>query len=254
MGLTSYGFLIRRQSDLKKYFDEIRKRPFPQTQTKESLDEFLGIMMKKVFYFSGFGKSLQYQDLDAVKKSFRRLFIQMENEGQGPPFTWTIVYGGDHRDMSRPDIGSLVAWLKDEFGVQVLAAQNDVDLRDWGGMDGQFPFLHVDAVYWILTQDQQGLSSLLKVLTDRQMLTSLVVVGGGKIALAETQYVMKRGGKVIYIQAEAKNVAEGEHELDHYRRAMLEQLGLIEASFSSQGTPMVKCLWDFIFHGYIKLP
>merc|ERR1712012_520052 len=60
---------------------------------------------------------------------------------------WIGIYGGDPWDESRPDVAALVARLKRDFRMPLLAIQADKVEKEWGGVGK-----HIDYVYYYSTE------------------------------------------------------------------------------------------------------
>jgi len=93
--------------------------------TIQSVRELKEIMftnkMKAAYLFIGNGQKYQYQDMKEVERKLSIFLDTITNKhGNG---SWLAVYGGDSYIPDKPDLGTVMAFVKNKYNVPILSIQ-----------------------------------------------------------------------------------------------------------------------------------
>ncbi|MGZ3722086.1 MAG: hypothetical protein ACXVA9_04090 [Bdellovibrionales bacterium] len=223
---------FERYSDCmsEHYISEMTKRNSPgslvhadvKAKVLSSTAETLALVdsYKAVVLFLGHGSKSQFGDIQSVLKNVDEIVGQMNRAfGVGK---WIADFGGDSFNPEKPDIGYVMRHLSD-LHIPVLAIQSDV-IVGWGGVDK-----YIDFVQYVPTTYAPELDAARKkkvvwggfvdgkpagptavylgpdfISGEKPRLKSVVLLGGGPIALEEAQYAHAHNVPVIYVRSEAK--------------------------------------------------
>ncbi|KAK3240330.1 hypothetical protein CYMTET_49820 [Cymbomonas tetramitiformis] len=181
---------------------------------REDLSEFLGTY-SQVVLFVGFGARAQFNDVEKVYAGIVPHLDHIEATCTDHMSSeWLAVYGGDVAIPDQPDLGmlmKLVAERRPRAKLLVVQSWNTLDTfvdfvvpipqeystgtdgkrqQLWGGLNGGEP-VAATRVY------------LGPPIIDR--LSSMIVAGGGRIALEEVQYATQMKVPIVYLRAEARH-------------------------------------------------
>merc|ERR1712227_600629 len=77
--------------------------------------------MKAAYLFIGNGQKYQYQDMKEVERKLSIFLDTITNKhGNG---SWLAVYGGDSYIPDKPDLGTVMAFVKNKYNVPILSIQ-----------------------------------------------------------------------------------------------------------------------------------
>lgn len=167
------------------------------------------------YLFLGHGSSNQIKDIGAAMRHMD-LIIEELNKKYGEK-KWLAIYGGDHANPEKPDIGLLMQYLSQK-GVDTMAIQSDYVIKVWDAPLDDFVShklyypadFQVDQVKWGGVDPPDHLRGATKYYLSDEMIQNpkfkgLMVFGGGLIAKQEVHYAVKKWVPVHYIPTAVRN-------------------------------------------------
>ena len=99
-------------------------------QTAEDVISFMSNKrIETAYLFIGNGPKLQYKDMSQVEEKLQPIVDNLQcMYGQG---NWLAVYGGDTFVKENPDLGAVMALLKNKYKVPILSVQGWPEVDDF---------------------------------------------------------------------------------------------------------------------------
>jgi len=167
-----------------------------------------------VVYLTGFGSKMQYKDVAAAIADAEAAVFDDTDGMQNFPGKWAIAFGGDSFDQRKPDVAHIAKHFQEKHRVTLLAISDVHVEKKWGGVDES-----VDAVYyyptvrlpngkiaWGGTVDGApvGATAVVLEVVNRVTEVRMLSVGGGQIAVQETELAIAEGIKCAFVLVPAK--------------------------------------------------
>lgn len=170
-------------------------------------EEVANIMLKKdlkaMYLFIGNGAKLQYKSMDEVKQKICPVLDELQTKHGASK--WLAVYGGDTFVEEKPDLGAVMALVKEKYEVPLLSIQG------WPEVD--------DFVDYVLVYDEQKDE---KGRTIYGGVTNGVLVGGTKVYLGQEFQKLLTG--VVNLDAKGRI---GKVEVEYAREVGLNVIDVV---------------------------
>jgi len=169
-----------------------------------SAEEVANVMLKRnlkaTYLFIGNGAKLQYKSMDEVKQKICPVLDELQSKHGSSK--WLAVYGGDTFVKEKPDLGAVMALVKEKYDVPILSIQGWPEVDDF-----------VDCVLIYDEQKDENGRTIYGGVTDgklvggtkvylgqefQNLLTGVVNLDAkGRIGKAEVEYARELGLNVI---------------------------------------------------------
>ena len=177
------------------------------TQTLQDIQAVSDLMSKRelvaAYLFIGNGAKLQYKSLDEVKLKLSPILDELQAKHGASK--WLAVYGGDSYVKEKPDLGAVMAFVKEKYDIPLVAVQG------WPQVD--------DFVDYVLTYEEQ------RDVNGRTIYGGVVdgkLLGGTNIYLCDEFQKLLRG--VINLDSKGRI---GKTEVEYARKIGLNVIDVI---------------------------